>query len=208
MAAQEDRSRLVASGTAEGLLEFADYLAAKGYATPATTTPWKSAAKQVFSTVEGETEWKSKDVRGLDLGEYLTRFETMTRGQYKTQSLAAYRARLRRALEAYEAYLRDGRTPTPGQPRARRSVEKTGGASAGLQGGGETSVTTPAAPSPVASLVEYPFPLRSGMAYLRLPRELDKGDAERLATFVRTLVFEPQRQLEKGGKDGAEASSG
>ena len=201
MAANEDRSRIIASGTAEGLLAFADYLREKGYASPAATSPWKSAARQVFSTVEGG-DWKTKDVRGLDLDEYMSRFETMTRGQYKAESIASYRARVKKALEAYEDYLRDGRTPTLRQSRPRRtSVEKSGGASAGLRGGGEAAVIAPAAPSPVANLVEYPFPVRSGMAYLRLPRELDKTDAERLATFVRTLVFEPQLAIGDGNSE-------
>jgi hypothetical protein len=45
-------------------------------------------------------------------------------------------------------------------------------------------------------LIDYPFPLRSGqVAYLKLPMRLDKADAERLGTFVRTLAFEPVLEL-------------
>jgi hypothetical protein len=48
----------------------------------------------------------------------------------------------------------------------------------------------------VSSLIDYPFPLRSGqVAYLKLPMRLDKADAERLGTFVRTLAFEPVLEL-------------
>jgi hypothetical protein len=40
------------------------------------------------------------------------------------------------------------------------------------------------------------------MAYLRLPRDLQKSDAERIATFVRSLVVEPTGERPRGGGEG------
>jgi hypothetical protein len=51
-------------------------------------------------------------------------------------------------------------------------------------------------------MIEYPFPLRNGqVGMVRLPMRLEKTDAERLASFVRTLVFEPQLELGPGRDD-------
>jgi hypothetical protein len=48
----------------------------------------------------------------------------------------------------------------------------------------------------MSSLIDDPFPLRSGqIAHLRLPMKLEKADAERLGTFIRTLTFEPVLEL-------------
>lgn len=60
--------------------------------------------------------------------------------------------------------------------------------------------------APGSQLIDYPFPLVSGtLAYLRLPRRLEKADADRLGAFIRTLVLEPQRELaERAGFEGAE----
>jgi hypothetical protein len=193
MATQEDRSKVIGSGTVDGLLAFCDYLIDKGYASSGAVGPWKSAAKQVFEAVEGEN-YGTTDVRAIDLDEYLSRFEDMERGHYKAESIASYGSRLRRAHEAYLAFLADGRTP-----QLRRGPQRQDGDRA--RPGPRTQTTPPAqAASTVADLVEYPFPLRSGqLAYVRLPKKLEKTDAERIAAFVRTLVFEPMAELTAGG---------
>jgi len=199
MTAQEARSKLIASGTADGLVAFGDYLEEKGYASRAAVGPWKSAARQVFQTVEGDG-WGSTDVQGLDLDEYIARFATMRRGDLKAESVDSYRSRVRRLLQAYLDYLEDGRPPQfrrgmnrrpkpeakdPTPPRSDGSTSRRG------QDIASTSGQEP--------LVDYPFPLRSGqMAYLRLPRRVEKGDAERIASFVRSLVFEPIAELVAG----------
>ena len=200
MDALEDRTKLIGSGTVDGLIAFADYLSDKGYASSAATNPWKSAARQVFNTVDG-TNFGGVDLRSLDIDDYLARFETMTRGKYKAESIAAYRARLRRALDAYLGYLETGQPP-----QLRAGVPKRRGASAGGTASGNGTTSPPlqsgghgGTAAPPIDLVDYPFPLRSGqLAYVRLPRRLDRTDAERLAAFVRTLVFEPQKELAAG----------
>ncbi len=197
MATQENRAQTISSGTVDGLVAFCDYLIEKGYAASGAVTPWKSAAKQVFEAVEGPT-YGEFDVRGLNLDDYLMRWETMQRGKYKAESIQSYASRLRRAHEAYLAYLESGTTPQLGRRTTRRreaaaQAPATAEMRANGYGGGGN------APATVADLVDYPFPLQSGqLAYVRLPRQLYRGDAERLAAFVRTLVFEPQAQLPPG----------
>jgi hypothetical protein len=61
----------IPAGTANGLIEFCDFLIEKGYATPSAVNPWKSAAKQVFSLVEGEgKDYGSINVLTLDFEDY------------------------------------------------------------------------------------------------------------------------------------------
>jgi hypothetical protein len=196
MATQESRAQLINSGTVDGLVAFCDYLIERGYAPSGAVTPWKSAAKQVFGAVEG-SEYGEFDVRGLDVEEYLRRWENMERGKYKVESLQSYGSRLRRAHEAYLTYLESGTTPQLGRRVARRKEAEERSAPERRQRDGSFGGVS--GPAPVADLVDYPFPLQGGqLAYVRLPRNLQRADAERLAAFVRTLVFEPQGQLPPG----------
>jgi hypothetical protein len=142
----------------------------------------------------------STDVRSLDFEDAMERFATRRRGDLKAESVDAYRTRLGRALDAYLGYLADGRPPQLRQGTSRRpkagtkEAARTQVRSEAQAAGHADSITSPA-----HILVDYPFPLQSGqMAYLRLPRKLEKSDAERIAAYVRTLVFEPLGELPPG----------
>ena len=169
-----------------------------------TTMALKSASRQIFETVEGTESIEGIDVRSLDVEDYLDRFQTKAvgSGRYKPESIAAYRKRFTRGLDYYSTYLTTGSVP--------KFRLRAGGI--GNRGGSSVSnaavATQPASvdsqvhqpeetqsPS-TADLISYPFPLQSGgLATLRLPKRLEREDAERLAAFIRTLVFEHQKQL-------------
>lgn len=190
------------SGTGAGLMAFLDYLVEKGYGSQSAVGPWKSASRQILQAMEGE-DYEGKDVSAIKPDEYLDRFENRGRGKYKAESLRAYRSRFRNAINSYRAFLEDGSIPKfrgSRQGASKETPAKHAPADTGRS-------ADPAKPSP--RLVEYPFPLRSGeLAYVRLPARLEKADAERLAAFVRTLVFEPQRELVSGGSDDSESVDG
>ena len=202
--AAEAKTNSINSGTAEGLIAFFDFLVEKGYATSAQVAPWGSAAKQVFQRMEGE-EWGAKDVRDLDLSEYMSRFENVTTGEYKQESLAAYRRRVARGIEAYNDFLESRKTPNfkPRQSRAKAAPATPSPNPADASKAARTHVphTPPAEP-----LIDIPFPLQSGeLAYVRLPRRITRGDAERMAALVKTFVIEEPRQLSAGhDESGAE----
>ena len=175
-------SDLIGSGTAAGLLAFCDYLTDCGMAPCSAVNPWKSAARQVFTRVEGTEDLDGVDVQALDVHEYLERFVSASRGEYKPDSLAAYKNRFGKAVEAYRGYLAD---PVTWRPRLRASSRRAADTNANGR--------TPAAPT-TPGLTDYPFPLRSGqMAHLHLPSPLDPDDADRLTQFLRALVFERQQ---------------
>ncbi|HET7454883.1 MAG TPA: hypothetical protein VFJ76_05125 [Solirubrobacterales bacterium] len=180
------------SKTVDGLLEFCGFLAEKGLAGSKAMENWKGAVRNVFGAVEGE-DYGSATLENLDLDEYLSRFETLTRGKYKPESLGAYGSRVRAAVEAYLAYLKDGTTPSP---RPRRA--SSGGTSPQKRTTKSSAAPAKKQPQPPAlgELIEFPFPLQSGaMATLRLPKRLNKEDADRLNLFLRSLQSEPQAQI-------------
>jgi hypothetical protein len=194
------------TGTASGLIEFLDYLIERGYGSPGAVTPLKSAANRVLDKVEGGGDLASVDIREMDVDDYLNRFATLARADYKQESIAAYRNRFTRAVDYYRAFLQDGSVPKfPGRgSRARRD------------GGGVTPKPKPAAkssersghhvaspgPAQGAALVDYPFPLSNGqLAYVRLPKRFEKKDAERMSAFLMALAFDAPRELPPGEEE-------
>src|SRR5437879_1912627 len=119
----------ISSGTASGLMAFMDFMIAKGYGTPSAINPWKSAAKQVFTTVEGE-DFGDLDVRTLDVDDYFPRFENRSMGKYSADSLRAYRSRFARAVNAYQSYLKDPNW----KPGARRRAVAEAAPASGKRG--------------------------------------------------------------------------
>jgi hypothetical protein len=192
----------IATGTASGLAAFLDFMIAKGYGTAGSINPWKSATKNVFSVVEGEN-YAEFDVRTFDVDEYLGRFENRSMGKYTADSLAAYRSRFRKAIEAYRSYLADPNWKPAVKASSRRPATENSKPKPAR--GSEPSPSPPSsAPSVPASpaLIAYPFPLKSGqLAQLHLPTQLDREDAERLTHFIRALVFDQPRQIASGSPE-------
>lgn len=195
-------SSRIQDGSAEGLLQFLDYVVNKGYGTAAAVNPWRSAVRRVLHTVEGDDSYGNVDVRSLDLDDYLSRFETkaLGTGKVKVESAQAYRRRFTNALEAYLAFIDEGKTPSFRQGQRRPKAEP-----APRSSGAESTADRAPAQVPGQRMIEYPFPLKSGqVAILRLPARLEKADAERLSAFVRTLVLEPPLELTSGTMEEAE----
>lgn len=190
------------SKTTAGLFEFCDFMVDKGYATTAATDPWKTAARKVLGTVYGD-EFEGTDLTSIDFDDVIARFETLTRGQYKHESVLAYARRLKNAVDAYLEFLETGKPP-----QLRRSSTST-----------KTEAKKPAAAAssaspkpkqqqePMGELIKFPFPLRSGeMAQLHLPRRLQQDDADRLSAFLRTLQVETQKEIPQRTGEEAEAA--
>jgi hypothetical protein len=165
----------------------------------AAAEPLRSAPKQILATVEPDNP--SLDLRTVDTDDVMGRFETLAGQKYAPDSLRAYRNRFNRAIELYRQYLDQGAgkfKPPAGRAPRRRKGEPGSGGPSGTAG---VTLTPPQTPPGVPSqtLIDYPFPMRTGvMAHLYLPPTLEKEDAERLASYVRALVFDPQRQIEAG----------
>lgn len=190
--------------TVEGLIAYCDWLVDKGYATVAQVDPWRTATRKVFETVEGE-DYASLDLSGIDLADYLARFQTLAGSQYKSESIVTYGRRLRNALDAHEHYLSTGRPPTFRRGGSSSKKESEAKPKAAGAAPAQAPAQTPSIGGP--GFVEFPFPLRGGqMAQLRLPTRLDKSDVDRLSAFLRTLQAEEQPQIpRRTGEDDVQA---
>lgn len=186
------------SGTAGGMLEFLEYLINKGYAPPSAVTPWMSASRSVLQAVEGET-WESTDIRALDLDEAFRRFETIRKGSYKAESLAAYKKRFTRAVVSYREWLENDVRPTFGTRAPRRIDRSGGGAGEGARNGAEPLTQDAQTGAVEQGMVTYPFPLANGViAKFTLPQKLPKAEATRIAAFVQAIAIDPVLELPPG----------
>lgn len=196
----------IGTGSAEGLYEFCDWLVKKGLMTSAAVEPLRSATKQIVSSVDSDVEAANVNVGSteFDVEAYMDRFEKLSGAKYAPDSLNAYRRRFRRAVELYRQYLTEGAAnfkPPAGRVPRKRPVKENG--SNGTNNTAQKSKTEERQlnppPPPPPDLISYPFPLSTGtIAQLNLPPRLGKDDADRMAVFIRALVFEPQRQITEG----------
>lgn len=193
--------------TPAGTLAYCEYLMSKGYATSAQVNPWRTAIQKVFETVEGDS-WESLDLASIDLDDYLSRFQTLAGAQYKAESIAAYKRRIRNAMDAHEVYLTTGRPPSFRQGAKRPKAEDKGATAnvVSMDNGknANSSSGKPVVPA-TGGMTEFPYPLGDGrMVTLRLPARLKGDDVNRLCAFIRTLQDDgpDQRQIpRKTGED-------
>src|SRR5215210_133455 len=110
------------SRTVAGLLAYCDWLKEKGYQGNAAAESWKSAAKMVFETVEPEG-WQNISLEGLDLDDYMRRFQTLAGSKLRAETVATYRRRIGNSIEAHEYYLENGKPPSFKRGTARKPTE-------------------------------------------------------------------------------------
>lgn len=196
----------MSSQTVGGLMAYCDWLKDKGYQGASATDSWKSAAKMVFETVEPDN-YESISLDGLDVDDYMSRFQTLAGSKLRAETVTVYGRRIRLAMDAHAYYLEHGKPPSfkRGTPRTEAN-----GSAAKPRPAGKRSRTSESPGQSGGKLVEFPFPLRDGqMAKLHLPSYgLHPKDADRMSAFLRALQFEEQRQLpERTGVDDEEIAA-
>jgi hypothetical protein len=183
------------SGTAEGLIAFLDWAARTGELSSNTAASYKTAITQVLE-IDGEA-WSSTNIHELDVDRQLDRFARLRASRYNATSLRTYGNRFRAAVKNYLKYLEDPtnfRTNQPPAPRTKSPEKMPGTAPAKPRDRATTGAPVPAAPSKgePTDLIQYPFPLRSGvMVYLSLPRDLRRDECQRISAFVASLAIDP-----------------
>lgn len=197
------------STTVGGTNEFFKWMVDKGYGTEAQVNPWRIAIKMVFSAVEGTEDYETFDWSGIDLDEYMDRFQKLAGANYKSESIVAYGRRVRNGLDAHRHYLETGKAPVsrPSTPRKKKEPQPATGSGGSGNGGNVTPINAAAsAGGSQPGMVSFPYPLSDGtMATLVLPPRLKADDVTRITTFIRTLQDEApdQRQLPPGERDAA-----
>lgn len=196
-------SDVIANKKVSGLLEYLDSLVAKGRIRSSAAVPLKSAIKAVFSTVDKDG-WEDTSIENIDIDDYITRFKNFTIGNYDAKSYITYRARINRAINWYQKFLDEpGWAPTIRSSvlaaKRTRSANATAAQTslADAAEGEVVSISDKATLPPVndtesgASMINFPFPMINGdVAMLRLPKVLSAKDAQRLKSFITTLVLD------------------
>lgn len=197
-------SNIIGNGKAGGLVAYLDMLVDKGRAPAPTIANLKTAFKAVMTTVDGDN-WADADIRGIDLDDYMLRFQNKTPGKYNEASYNTYRTRIGRCIEWYLRFLQTpGWAPALKQTRAKKAPKaKPAKGRAGdnkdlaeiSEGeivsaeGGEVVSSMQKQPT-AAKLMGYPFPLEDGtIATLYLPPAISENDSERLQAFIKTLLI-------------------
>ncbi|RZQ62134.1 hypothetical protein [Amycolatopsis suaedae] len=186
------------AATGAGLKEFLDRVVKYGEINPSTGNAQRVAATKVLAS---EADPDGVDIRSLDVERVLDRFDSLNRMNYSTASLATYKTRFRNSVAMYLAWL-DGDPTWKNVVKTRRSAA--------------TSRVTNVAPTQVveaepagsdrrnfalledgsrpisAPIVTYQLPIRPDLlVQIQLPVDLTPDDADRVATFVRSLAFAP-----------------
>lgn len=187
------------TATSAGLREFLDWAGGRGEINPTTAAALKGAVGQVLQV---EDEPDQVDIRSVDVEDTLDRFENRFRTKYTSGSMSTYKTRFRQAVSMYLAWL-DKDPAWKSVVRSRRSTSTASRTRVTNAGRGTTSGPVDAVPTSgeaaaqeaplvaTSDLVRYHLPLRPDLiVQIELPVNLTKSDAERVASFVRSLAFD------------------
>jgi hypothetical protein len=203
-------SDVIGTGTAEGLKHFLRRAGKRGDMAQGTARAQEIA---VVKVLEIEPDPGNVDIRTLDVKDVLERFVRLKGMNYTPDSLETYQSRFRTAVRHYLSYLDDPvnfrfrkvrvvrKKPNAERETSQAATSSTTGATIAPPYGDD--MVTPAAPD---ALVRYPFPLKmGGIAYLQVPRQITRGDVERLAGFLNSLVIEDDAHVNSSNPGTAES---
>jgi len=179
----------------DALLNFADLLATKGLANSNTAAALKSAVSRILSDLSPDEE---ADVRKVDVGLAIRRYNNKNPNAVSPSSLAEYQRRLTQVISEFVRYVNDpagynGLGGAPKAPRSDKSDKQSPKkrASATSEVHKETRGTEMPASPPTSSGLSLAFPLRADfLAQVVLPRDLKSDEAKRLAAFIATLAID------------------
>lgn len=174
--------------TGKQFVEFWSWASQKGLMNENTAYAFSSPVRKIISVDEN---WENLDVSKLDVEDILQRFQNIHGKEFKPESLNAY---FRRFRQAHLLYLQYVENPTAWkykgqQSSPRKQKPKKADKNQNIEDTFEMPVTQA---SNSTQMVDYPFPLRENfIVRLKLPTDLKANEVERLATFMRTLVADP-----------------
>lgn len=176
-----DRSR-------EALAKFLDYVAEKGLMPTETAKARKIAAGKVFGILTPE---ESSDVFKIDIHQTMLRFNNLHGSKYTPGSLSTYQSRIVKALEDFDAYIKNPlgfRRTGQARERTAKQTPQVSPDKANLQtdplqpqGGNNNRQESPG--------IDVPIPIRADLTvYVRgLPFNLSRNEASKIAAVVMAL---------------------
>jgi hypothetical protein len=206
MDVKSDTERQIMQGNGQGLLEFLDRCGERGDMNAATARAFRATAKSILS-VEPVAPVEI-DVRTLNVDDLLERFANRRKGDYSDGSLETYRSRFRRGIGMYLGWLDDDPNwknagpPSAASRQPTRRNNSTRKPSTKAHSVAEREVVETVAATSASSdgslsesgvrLMTYDFALRPDLIVrVTLPVDLTTEDADRFASFVRVLAWDP-----------------
>ncbi len=174
------------------LLDFLDYLARKGLMNKATVSARKAAANKVLSVLDDS---EAEDVSILDIDDIMGRFNNLNGGKYTPDSLAAYKSRLKTAIDDFLSYLRNPMAFKPGMSSNGRKTtdrQKQKLNKSNQKNGSDLSTNFPVDRShiPIATPMILPIPLRTDLTIFiqGLPYDLSSAEANKIANVIKAMA--------------------
>ncbi|MCW1430336.1 hypothetical protein [Novosphingobium sp. JCM 18896] len=180
-----DRSR-------DALLEFLDYLAAKGLMAKATASARKAASSQILGVLDPD---EAADITALDLDQVVTRFQNLHGKKYTPQSLTTYKSRVKAAIDDFDSYSANPLAFRPSIQSKERAKTKISKQSVSLKVADDAEVIRPEtsprpAHSPLVSSNILPIPLRADLTIFiqGLPFDLTVQEARKISNVVLAMA--------------------
>lgn len=180
-----DRSRAA-------LLDFLDYLAAKGLMAKATVAARKAASSQILGILESD---EAADVTAIDLNQVVHRFQNLHGKKYTPQSLTTYKSRVKAAIDDFTSYSANPLAFRPSVQSRERSKPKNGKPSSTQKASDDAEpIKIDTNPRPVHSAVAssniLPIPLRVDLTVFiqGLPFDLSAQEARKISNVVLAMA--------------------
>lgn len=172
----------------DALIEFLDWVEAKGLLPPATVQGRKAAVNRVLSVLEPQ---EAGDVISLDLDHVMERFINLNSSGYTPDSLRTYRGRVGSAIRDFEAYVSNPMAFRPVRQLKLKSKQEKSGAKPASSGQRQPEAPRAPAAAPLPGVNLVPIPLRADLT-VRLegiPFDLTMAEARRIANVVIALAI-------------------
>lgn len=171
------------------LMQFLNYVGAKGLLSPATVESRKASVNKVLGILSDE---EAEDVSKIDLDEVIRRFANLHGQGYTADSLRTYKSRTKSSIDDFLRYVDNpmafkvgGAKRTPRAKRAKESVETGVVESANI---GQTLRSENA--TPVAGTGIIPIPIRSNLTVhvQGVPFDLTSIEAKKIANVILAMA--------------------
>lgn len=178
------------------LINFLDYLVAKGLTNESTTRGRKAAAVKVLSALDGH---EKIDLRQLDRESTFQRFINKFGKDFSPDSLTTYRSRFNTALDDFLRWSENpaGFKPNISAARAQRKVQESGEVKVlpklkSIEKNSSDLGMSP--PQERQTHFEFPIPIRVDVIVRvqHLPMDLTLEEAERIAGVIKALALPRQ----------------
>jgi hypothetical protein len=172
------------------LLQFLDYLAAKGLMAQATVVARKAAVSKVLGIL---SEDEAEDVTKLNLDDVMVRFTNLEGKSYTPGSLTTYLSRVKSAVDDFSNYLENplGFKPSV-QSREKRKPEGKNQSTTLKDSNSIPSSPREQPKAPLSSSI-LPIPIRPDITVFvqGLPYDLTESEANKIANVIRAMATPP-----------------